>query len=81
MRKLLLVVGALLFAGGAQAQQASCSAQASERHLAGAARQGFMTRCERDAKSACEAAAKEKKLAGAARTSFTTKCLNDAVGS
>jgi hypothetical protein len=60
--------------------EATCKAQASEKHLAGAAQTSFMKRCERDAGSACDASAKEKKLSGAAKTSFTKKCVSDAVG-
>ena len=63
------------------AQAGTCSADAKDKKLAGAALKSFMTKCEKDAKSTCDASAKDKKLAGAAATSFTGKCVRDAVGS
>ena len=62
------------------AQAGTCSADAKDKKLAGAALKSFMTKCEKDAKSTCDASAKDKKLAGAAATSFTGKCVRDAVG-
>ena len=58
----------------------SCSVAAAEKKLAGAAKNSFMKKCEKDATDRCEAAAAEKKLAGAAKNSFTKKCVKDAVG-
>jgi psiF repeat len=54
--------------------QASCSAQATDKKLAGAAKTSFMKKCVTDS---CNAQAADKKLAGAAKTSFTTKCVKD----
>jgi hypothetical protein len=65
---------------GAQSP-ASCTAQATEKKLAGAALKSFMTKCERDATAACDKSAADKKLSGAAKTSFTKKCVGDAKGS
>jgi len=87
--KPLLIVIALIVAGlsmTAQAADTSCEIKAAEKHLAGAAKNSFMKKCEKDAKVSaakeqCEAQAAEKKLHGAAKTSFTKKCVNDAVGS
>jgi hypothetical protein len=62
------------------ANAASCSTQATEKKLAGAAKTSFMQKCERDAGTACDAQAAEKKLKGAAKASFTKKCKADAVG-
>ncbi len=62
------------------ANAASCSAQAAEKKLAGAAKASFMQKCERDASAACDTQAAEKKLKGAAKASFTKKCKSDAVG-
>jgi hypothetical protein len=59
----------------------SCSAQAAEKKLAGAAKNSFMKKCEADAKAVCEKAADEKKLAGAAKNSNVKKCVTEAVGS
>jgi hypothetical protein len=78
-----LIVAAVLAASAmaAQAADMSCTANAAEKKLAGAAKTSFMKKCEKDATAACEAAAAEKKLAGAAKNSFTKKCVKDAVGS
>ncbi|MFM8344606.1 MAG: hypothetical protein ACKOB5_08890, partial [Betaproteobacteria bacterium] len=59
----------------------SCTQQATDRKLAGAAKSSFLTKCEREATERCEAAATEKKLAGAARTGNVNKCVKEAVGS
>jgi hypothetical protein len=64
----------------AAAQSPTCKAQATDKKLAGAALNSFMTKCEKDAQTSCDTAAADKKLAGAAKTSFTKKCVNDAVG-
>ena len=85
MKPLLLAV-ALIIAGfsmTAQAADSSCESQAAEKHLAGAAKNSFVTKCEKqakasDAKAQCESQADEKKLHGAAKTSFTKKCITDA---
>jgi len=79
MNRFVLSLLLVLAAGSASA--ATCSDQAIDKKLAGAALKSFMGKCEKDAKAQCEATAQEKKLAGAARTSFTKKCLIDAVGS
>jgi hypothetical protein len=77
-----IILAAVLSVWAAHAAAAStCSAQAKERKLAGAALASFMKKCESDAAASCEAKAKEKKLAGAARDSFLKKCVADAVGS
>ena len=59
-----------------------CTMQATEKKLAGAAKNSFMKKCEKDmggaAKGACDMQAKEKKLAGAAKNSFVKKCVADA---
>jgi len=67
--------------GSVLAQQATCTATAAEKKLAGAAKNSFLQKCEREAAGRCEAAAAEKKLAGAAKTSNVKKCVKDAVGS
>jgi hypothetical protein len=79
---LRILLGAILslYIIGANAADPSCTAQATEKKLAGAAKTSFMNKCERDAKASCDTAAGDKKLAGAAKTSFTNKCLKDAVG-
>jgi hypothetical protein len=62
------------------AQTPTCKAQATDKKLAGAALNSFMTKCQKDATASCDTAAADKKLAGAAKTSFTKKCVTDAVG-
>ena len=58
----------------------SCTVQATDKKLAGAAKTSFLTKCERDAGATCDKQAAERKLSGAAKTSFTKKCVSDAVG-
>jgi psiF repeat len=62
----------------AYAQASSCSAQATDKKLAGAAKTSFMKKCVKDS---CDGQAADKKLAGAAKTSFTTKCVKDGMSS
>jgi hypothetical protein len=76
---LAAAIAVSVFASG-YAQADSCKAQSAEKKLAGAAQKSFLTKCEKDAKTACDAQAAEKKLAGAAKTSFTKKCVTDATG-
>ncbi len=85
---LLALLAASSLSAFAQAPASTCEAQASEKKLAGAAKNSFLKKCERDAaaaapaadaaKEACEKTAAEKKLAGAAKNSFVTKCVKDA---
>lgn len=69
-----------------RAANAECEAKATEKKLAGAAKNSFMKKCEREAggaaaPDACMAKAAEKKLAGAAKNSFVKKCQADAAAS
>ena len=64
----------------AKAADASCSATATEKKLAGAAKKSFLNKCKKDAATSCDKAAAEKSLAGAAKKSFAKKCLKEAVG-
>lgn len=81
MFKITALILTLSFASAAIAEGTTCSANATEKKLAGAAKSSFMKKCEADAKTACSAQATEKKLAGAAKSSFEKKCAKDAVGS
>jgi hypothetical protein len=83
VKKMLLVALLSTCAATAFAQDAkpTCKAQATEKKLAGAALNSFMTKCQKDATATCETDAAQKKLAGAAKTSHVTKCVKDAVGS
>ncbi len=80
MRTIILAL-ALTFAATAANAQATCSADAASKKLAGAAKTSFLKKCESDAKASCDKQAADKKLAGAAKNSFTTKCVKDSVGS
>ena len=80
MKILAATLAMVLFSGSAMAAGASCSAQVTEKKLAGAAKTSFMTKCQNDMKASCDTQATEKKLNGAAKTSFTNKCVKDSVG-
>ena len=64
----------------AKADDQSCTAVATAKKLAGAAKTSFMKKCQTDAATTCDAQAADKKLAGAAKTSFSKKCVSNAVG-
>lgn len=85
MRTIILSAALWMLAAGltAQAADSSCESKAADKHLAGAAKTSFMTKCQKDeaaasAKASCESQAADKKLRGAAKTSFTKKCEADA---
>ena len=80
MFKKLFLVSAVALSSSAFAADATCTAAAAEKKLAGAAKTSFLKKCETDATATCDTAAAEKKLAGAAKNSFTKKCVKDAVG-
>lgn len=81
MKSALLAALLCLAALPALADGPTCTATASDKKLAGAAKTSFMTKCQNDAAKSCDDQAAAKKLAGAAKTSFTKKCVADAVGS
>lgn len=60
----------------------ACEAQAAQKKLAGAAKNSFVTKCQKDATASaaatCESQAAEKKLYGAAKNSFVKKRVTDA---
>jgi hypothetical protein len=78
--KAFVLALALSFGLAGAAQAASCTAQAGEKKLAGAAKTSFMKKCETDATKACEEDSAKRKLAGAAKTSHMKKCVSDSVG-
>ena len=80
MRTLIIAAALAAFGSSAFAADATCTANAAEKKLAGAAKTSFMKKCQSDAAAKCDATAAEKKLAGAAKNSFTKKCVKDAVG-
>ena len=64
------LLAGLICAVSLPAFAATCTEQATEKKLAGAAKSSFLAKCEKDATATCEANAAEKKLNGAAKTSF-----------
>lgn len=81
MRNCLVLLIASTFSLGALATEASCTATATDKKLAGAAKTSFMKKCEADAQARCDQSAADKKLAGAAKTNHVKKCMAEAVGS
>lgn len=83
MKKFLVaVVSTLLFSQLVLAEGTACDTKAADKKLAGAAKNSFIKKCERDAatetvKTSCDNKAAEKKLKGAAKNSFTKKCMAD----
>lgn len=74
---------ALTMGQAAFASDRPCEARAAEKSLAGAAKQSFIQKCEKDmttaqAANSCVAMAADKHLAGAAKNSFIKKCEKDA---
>lgn len=79
MRLMIAAMTLALTASLAHAADATCEAKAADKKLAGAAKNSFVKKCEKDAaKSACATTAADKKLAGAAKNSFIKKCEKDA---
>ena len=74
MKTMLGLLGFLMLSLSAHAADSACMTEASAKKLAGAAKNSFVRKCERNT---CEAAAMEKKLAGAAKNSFMKKCTAD----
>ncbi len=81
MKPMLLAAILCLAAVNAWAAGTTCTSQASDKKLAGAAKTSFMKKCQSDAAATCTGTAQDRKLAGAAKTSFVKKCTVDAVGS
>jgi hypothetical protein len=85
MRRIILAalftsIAASAYAQSPPAPTPSCTTQATDKKLAGAAKTSFLKKCQTDATTSCNTQADGKKLAGAARTSFTKKCVTDATG-
>jgi len=81
MKHLIVTALVAFFASTAvQAANPSCEAKATEKKLAGAAKNSFMKKCEKNAaaapsaKDAFAANAADKNLAGAAKNKSTKKC-------
>ena len=80
MLKVFAFLATALLITAVHAQDSSCTGAAAEKKLAGAAKNSFLKKCEKDATAQCETAAAERKLAGAAKNSHLKKCIKDAVG-
>ena len=80
MKKIVIVAVLGMFAVNmAFAADSICDAKAAEKNLAGAAKNSFLKKCNKDvALTACGIQATEKKLAGAAKNSFLKKCEKNA---
>ena len=78
--KFLIATLFLLSFSFAQAE-GTCSARATEKKLAGAAKSSFLKKCEKDARAACEMDDISKKTNGAAKEAHIKKCVRDSVGS
>ena len=63
------------------AQNPTCTVNATEKKLAGAAKNSFMQKCERDARTACENDEISQRTSGAAKEAHIKKCVREAVGS
>jgi hypothetical protein len=77
MKKIAFALAICVMSGPAFA---NCQSDATDKKLAGAALNSFMTKCKRDAETACTTDSDTRKLAGAARTSHMKKCVDDKVG-
>ena len=85
MRTLIAALSLALLSTFAHAADAGCEAKAAEKKLAGAAKNSFVKKCEKDAGgaagAACAAKAVDKNgkaLAGAAKASSIKKCEKEA---
>ncbi len=78
--KAFALVALLSLASAPAWADGTCTANAADKHLAGAAKTSFVKKCTKDATAVCTQTAADKKLYGAAKTSFTKKCVADAVG-
>ncbi len=80
MKKIVFVAVLGMFAVNLTfAADSNCDDKAAEKKLAGAAKNSFLKKCNKElALTACGIQATEKKLAGAAKNSFLKKCEKDA---
>jgi hypothetical protein len=83
LKKIILAtVFALATTVGANATCKTDAVSKDGKALAGAALKSFMTKCEKDAKTACDKDkdANGKPMKGAAKTSHMKSCVGDKVG-
>jgi hypothetical protein len=84
MKRLVIALLICATAGSAYAQQQpatprnpSCTSEATDKKLAGAAKTSFMKKCETDSTAACDAAATDKKLSGVSSGAAHRKSPNE----
>ena len=63
----------------AQTPAPTCNAAAQEKKLAGATKNSFLKKCEREAIAKCKVAAAERKLAGTAKNTSIRKCVKKSI--
>ena len=80
MVRMIVVAGLMFGVATAALADGSCTSNATDKKLAGAAKTSFIKKCQTDAAKLCDDQSATKKLAGAAKASFTKKCISDAVG-
>jgi len=79
MKSIVLAVATLFTVNIAYADN-SCEMKAAEKKLNGAAKNSFIKKCEKDARSVCENDEISKRTNGAAKEAHIKKCVNDALG-
>lgn len=80
MKKVIILSAVIVAVMGNASAGSSCMATAQEKKLYGAAKNSFMTKCERDARAICAEDKVSKSTSGAAKKSHMKKCVKDAVG-
>jgi len=80
MKHVFIAIVVLLSMQFAYAENA-CEMKAAEKKLAGAAKNSFIKKCEKDARAVCESDDISKKTSGAAKEAHIKKCMKDALAS
>ena len=65
--RIFMIAAAVALSTTCAYADSTCTSQATDKKLAGAAKTSFMTKCEKDATASCDKQAADKKLAGAAK--------------
>jgi hypothetical protein len=75
MRYLVAFAVTVVLAAPALAQQETCILQATEKKLAGAARNDFLEKCELTARDACEKLAEQRRFSATEKALFMNTCV------
>jgi hypothetical protein len=75
MRYLVAFTLTVVLPSPALAQEATCILQATEKKLAGAARNDFLEKCELAARDACEKLAEQRRLSATEKALFMNTCV------